>query len=470
MPKKIKIEAKDVDTAINNGLKEIGLRRDQVEVSVLARPTKGFWGIGAKPAVVEIRQKRWGGNLDAQIYMDVPKKRGGFNKRNNNRKKEDDFKRDPEGSRVNKKTSNNRGGKKNFGRKDKIRKQRPVSTEPKAPKENEAQLLPSQAIQNAVIPENLKAPMAEGKEMLFKMLEQMGIKTENLNVWWDSAQQRILLTFDCDHPAIVIGKEGKTLEAIQYLLTLSLSRHFSTPISVVADTQNYWRKSEDKLYAEIDRAVNAIKRGANVYRLKPMPAQMRRFIHRALETNEFVETASEGEGKWRKVVIKERVSTIEPKVVTEAEKAADAAARTPEKCASEQLDKEVDAAQENLDEQIKAERAAEKAARAQAQAATPVLDAADISAATQSPAGVEEEASSCSENVEINGEQVSICTVEVEKEEVVLKEAPSSQDQVEGTSCGMLEVELKPGGDVTEEVKEAEAEQTKEENKETPAP
>ena len=137
-----------------------------------------------------------------------------------------------------------------------------------------------------------------------KVLTHMGIKVENLNVWWDEKQQRILLTFDCDHPAIVIGKEGKTLEAIQYLSTLALSRHFDTPISVITDTQNYWRKAEDKIDAEIEKGISLIKSGHSVFRFRPMSAQLRRYIHRAVEGNEFVETASEGEGKWRKVTLR----------------------------------------------------------------------------------------------------------------------------------------------------------------------
>lgn len=75
MPTKVKVQAKDVSSAIAKGLKDLGLRRDQVEVTVLEHPKKGFLGIGAKPALVEIRQKRWStSDLDAQIYMDVPRK------------------------------------------------------------------------------------------------------------------------------------------------------------------------------------------------------------------------------------------------------------------------------------------------------------------------------------------------------------------------------------------------------------
>jgi len=131
----------------------------------------------------------------------------------------------------------------------------------------------------------------------------MGVKAENLNAWWDPKQQRILLTFDCDHPAVVIGKEGKTLESIQYLITLMVSRDFENPISVMADTQNYWRKLEDKIDAELDKAIGMLKRTKRSYRCKPMPAQVRRYVHRYLAGNENISTVSEGEGKWRKVIL-----------------------------------------------------------------------------------------------------------------------------------------------------------------------
>ncbi len=296
MPSKIKVQAREVSEAIAKGLKELGLRRDQVEVTVLENPKKGFFGIGARPAVVELRQKRWStADLDSQIYMDVPKKRSSKSSR---------------GGRGRKDRSESRGGRRN-SRKSEYTNTQPREAREKQPKANEPQLLPSEAIQNAVIPENLKAPMQEAKEYLEKVLTHMGVKVENLNVWWDEKQQRILLTFDCDHPAIVIGKEGKTLEAIQYLCTLALSRHFDKPISVITDTQNYWRKAEDKIDAEIAKGIDMIKRGNSVFRFRPMSAQLRRYIHRAVEGNEFVTTASEGEGKWRKVTLRPTEKALE---------------------------------------------------------------------------------------------------------------------------------------------------------------
>lgn len=291
MPTKIKIQAKEVSDAITKGLRQLGLRRDQVEVSVLQHPKKGFLGIGSRLAEVEIRPKRWStAELDSQIYMDVPKRksrgRGGRNSRKNNLEK------------------TNRRGRKS------MRNDRNESHE-RTPKANEPQLLPCEAIQHAVIPDNVKAPMQEAKEYVEKVLTHMGVKVENLNAWWDEKQQRILLTFDCDHPAIVIGKEGKTLEAIQYLSTLAISRHYDTPFSVITDTQNYWRKAEDKIDAEIEKGISLIKNGHSVFRFRPMPAQLRRYIHRAVEGNELVRTASEGEGKWRKVTLRPTEKTAE---------------------------------------------------------------------------------------------------------------------------------------------------------------
>ena len=148
MPSKIKVQAKDVSEAIAKGLKELGLRRDQVEVTVLETPKKGFLGIGSRPAVVELRQKRWSSsNLDAQIYMDVPKKR-------------------PAKSRGGRNGRKDRGEGRNSRRTSRRTELTLDVREPreKARNANEPQMLPCEAIRNAVVPENLKAPMAEAKE------------------------------------------------------------------------------------------------------------------------------------------------------------------------------------------------------------------------------------------------------------------------------------------------------------------
>ncbi len=291
MPQKIKVEGKDINEAVEKGLKKLGLRRNQAEIKILENPRKGFLGIGARPAVVEIHKKRWASaDLDSQIYMDVPKK-----------KRVSGGRKGPGGNRRN----SSRGGVKEIkrgGRRSYISHR----AADKAPRENEPQLLPSAEIQNAVVPDILKQPMQEAQQYIEQILQHMEIKAENVHTWWDEKQNRILITLDCDHPAILIGKEGKTLESLQYLATLSISRHFEKPISVVVDTQNYWRKAEDKINADLEYGINQIKKGYSVYRFRPMSAQLRRYIHRAADGNEFAITVSEGEGEYRKVTLRPR--------------------------------------------------------------------------------------------------------------------------------------------------------------------
>ena len=267
--REIKAEGKDVGEAITKGLHELGRRRDQVEVTVLQEEKPGFLGLGSKPAIVKIIEKKW----DSE--NSTPMKRP--------------LKKNLKGNKMKKKT---------------VHKPVRLTKAPKEPKENEPQKLPSEEIQNAVIPENLKEPMNTAKETLIKILEGIGAKAENVNVWWDQKQERMLITFDCDSPALIIGKEGHTLEAIQYIITLIVSRYFDNPISVICDTQNYWRKLEDKVNEEIERAVKMLMRTKKTYRFRPMSAQRRRYIHRYLADRTDLSTVSEGEGKWRKVVLK----------------------------------------------------------------------------------------------------------------------------------------------------------------------
>ena len=266
---------KDVASAVIRGLNELGRRRDQVDVTILQKPSKGFLGIGSKKAKVQIVEKAWDSEHSTPM-------RTGIRKRSN--------------------IVYNPNKKPRRTRRPRHLVEKTVTI--REPKANETQKLPSMEIQKAIIPDHIKQPMEDAKNALNEMLSKMGVKVSKLNAWWDAKQERILLTFDCDYPALVIGKEAKTLQSIQYLITLMISRNFNAPISVVADTQNYWNKLEEKLNKDISYALMTIRRNKRPYRFRPMSAQMRRYIHHYLAAEQDIVTVSEGEGKWRKVVLK----------------------------------------------------------------------------------------------------------------------------------------------------------------------
>ena len=371
--REIKAEGKDVGEAITKGLHELGRRRDQVEVTVLQEEKPGFLGIGSKPAVVKIIEKKW----DSE--NSTPMKPRSFTKRNI------------------------KNGK---VRKHSKRKISCYAKMEKEPKESEVQKLPSLEIQNAVIPENLKEPMKVAKESFLKIIEGIGAKAENVNIWWDQKQERMLITFDCDSPALIIGKEGHTLESIQYIITLIVSRYFDNPISVICDTQNYWRKLEDKVNEEIERAVKMLLRTKKIYRFRPMSAQRRRYIHRYLADRQDISTASEGEGKWRKVVLKIKTAEVQ----------GEAAAITPQESLNAKINQAVSYGQDTQEalrkmqeEQAKAAMAAEEEAQATQTVATAEAAVPEITPVQEqvapAPAEVEQAPAEQAANQTENSEQ-----------------------------------------------------------------
>ena len=345
---------KDVASAVIRGLNELGRRRDQVDVTILQKPTKGFLGIGAKKARVQIVEKAW----DSE--HSTPMRTG-----------------------IRKRSSMNRNQNKKSRRTRRPRHLVEKSVTMREPKANEAQKLPSAEIQNAIIPDNVKQPMEDAKNALNEMLGKMGVKVSNLNAWWDAKQERILLTFDCDYPALVIGKDAKTLQSIQYLITLMISRNFNAPISVVADTQNYWNKLEEKLNKDISYALMTIRRNKRPYRFRPMSAQMRRYIHHFLAGEQDIMTVSEGEGKWRKVVIK--IARPEDKIAQTAAEAQPVAAEAPK--AEEQVqDSCVVTAESTNCSQDNADNAATNNANVAPAETTPVTQTAPQENTPQEPA------------------------------------------------------------------------------------
>ena len=53
----IEASGKTIDEAIFNGLKELEVSIDEVEIDIVQHETKGILGIGAKPAIVKLTER-----------------------------------------------------------------------------------------------------------------------------------------------------------------------------------------------------------------------------------------------------------------------------------------------------------------------------------------------------------------------------------------------------------------------------
>ena len=112
-----------------------------------------------------------------------------------------------------------------------------------------------------------------------------------------------ILQIQGDDLRSLIGRRGETLAALQYITRLVASRDLERRADFMVDAGDYKAKRTMKLYKLANRMANqAIERGRTVH-LEPMPPNERRIIHMALRHRGDVSTTSVGEGKYRKVTI-----------------------------------------------------------------------------------------------------------------------------------------------------------------------
>lgn len=120
---------------------------------------------------------------------------------------------------------------------------------------------------------------------------------------YEGDEGELILDITGDNLAVLIGRHGRTLESLQFLITSILYRKLGFRYPVVIDVEGYKsrqrQKIEDIAYSAAQRAVEQDRR----IKLRPMTPYERRIVHLYLRNDDRVETKSEGEGHARRVVI-----------------------------------------------------------------------------------------------------------------------------------------------------------------------
>ena len=103
---------------------------------------------------------------------------------------------------------------------------------------------------------------------------------------------------------VIIGYRGETLDSIQYLVSLVVNKIHELPHKkVILDTENYRSKREETLKGVAIKTANKVRKTSKVFKLEPMNPYERRIIHSTLQGHAFVNTYSEGEEPFRRVVV-----------------------------------------------------------------------------------------------------------------------------------------------------------------------
>lgn len=149
------------------------------------------------------------------------------------------------------------------------------------------------------------SPAAVAHQMMARLMHYLGVAG---TVKAREQDGGVMVTVDGERLGALIGRRGATLEAVQFLLGLMVSRRVRSPVRVTVDAGGYRERRVQALREQALRAAErAVREGREVV-LDPMPASDRRVIHTALAGHPAVTTESRGEGEARRVVVVPRTA------------------------------------------------------------------------------------------------------------------------------------------------------------------
>lgn len=261
---RLEFTGENVEEAIANGLEELGVQASDVLVEVIDEPSRGMFGIGAKPARVSLRLLRPPEPQPTSVPPPSTSSIPASSVKNHERDRvnydvdddddyyaSDDFDGDDSGSL-----------------------------------EEDGQI---------------------AKEVLAELLQHMGIEAR-INVTRSDPTRPgenspWLLDINGPNMSLLIGRRGDTLSSLQYITRLITSRRLQRRANIIVDAGGYKsRRSERLRELAVQMADQAVQQSRTIS-LEPMPPNERRIIHLELRSRSDVVTHSTGEGNSRKVTI-----------------------------------------------------------------------------------------------------------------------------------------------------------------------
>lgn len=142
----------------------------------------------------------------------------------------------------------------------------------------------------------------EGKKYLLGILKSLGIEAQ-MEVRTVNGTE-IFYIINCKENPLLIGKNGKTLEALQLLTKIYLNLFTTEKVLVSIDIANYKVNRQHQLEILATKTAKEVARTKQEVALQPMNSYERRIIHSKLSDWRDVYTESVGEGIDRRLVIK----------------------------------------------------------------------------------------------------------------------------------------------------------------------
>lgn len=155
-----------------------------------------------------------------------------------------------------------------------------------------------------MVPGQVLEPENEKEEKILEfartLLSKMGYEADvNINFRKDS---KIGINIESEHSAIIIGRKGKNLDAIQLVVNV-FAGNLDADYKIIVDSENYRMRHEEMIIRSAYKDAESVRRTGRSKLLEPMNPFERRLVHTALNDFDGVETKSEGEGLYKQVRI-----------------------------------------------------------------------------------------------------------------------------------------------------------------------
>lgn len=285
--------AKSVEEAVDEGLRQLGVSRDEVDVEVVQEGSRGLLGIGASDAQVRLTLKETA--------------------------EEEEVQQEKESVAVVESTSEDGGQPEASAEEgpsaiesvievaDGDRDDEVVEADGVGEEESEG----GQAGESK-LDSDTEADIEDSEledlafDLLNQMMVHMGIEAEIELAWSDDpddSEPALILNVVGDDLGSLIGRNGETLSSIQYLIRLMVNQELHRWKNIVVDIDGYKQRRAEQLSQLAHRLAEQVISSGRPASLEPMPASERRLVHIALRNHEQVYTASTGEDTRRKVQI-----------------------------------------------------------------------------------------------------------------------------------------------------------------------
>ena len=120
---------------------------------------------------------------------------------------------------------------------------------------------------------------------------------------YESDEGELILDITGDDLAILIGRHGRTLDALQFVVSAITVRSMGFRYPVIVDVEGYKSRQREKLESIARSTANKAASQHRSVKMRPMTPYERRIVHIALRDDDRVDTASAGEGSARHVVV-----------------------------------------------------------------------------------------------------------------------------------------------------------------------